>query len=84
MKAGPGPEALEGAGGWVGTITLKVRRRASAGQSRMQRGESRLQRRSVRESGTITLKRARHRRRLCPVGPHIQKRLLIAPPFIVG
>ena len=38
------------------TITLKVRRRASAGHSRVQRGESGLRRRSVRESGTITLK----------------------------
>ena len=38
------------------TITLKVRRRASAGHSRVQGGESRLRRRSVRESGTITLK----------------------------
>ena len=35
------------------TITLKVRRRASAGHSRVQRGESGLRRRSVRESGTI-------------------------------
>ena len=67
-----------------GTITLKVRRRASAGHSRVQGGESGLRRRSARESGTITLKEARHRRRLCPVGPHIQQRLLIAPPFIVG
>ena len=66
------------------TITLKVRRSASAGHSRVQRGESGLRRRSVRESGTITLKGARHPRRLCPVGPHIQQRLLIAPPFIVG
>ena len=32
----------------------------------------------------LFLKGARHRRRLCPVGPHIQQRLLIAPPFIVG
>ena len=31
----------------------------------------------------LFLKGARHRRRLCPVGPHIQQRLLIAPPFIV-
>ena len=38
------------------TITLKVRRRASAGHSRVQRGESGLRRLSVRESGTITLK----------------------------
>ena len=38
------------------TITLKVRRRASAGHSRVQRGESGLRRRSVRESGAITLK----------------------------
>ena len=36
-----------------GTITLKVRRRASAGHSRVQGGESGLRRRSVRESGTI-------------------------------
>ena len=35
------------------TITLKVRRRASAGHSRVQRGESGLRRRSVHESGTI-------------------------------
>ena len=35
------------------TITLKVRRRASAGHSRVQRGESGLRQRSVRESGTI-------------------------------
>ena len=33
-----------------------MRRRASAGQSRVQRGESGLRRRSVREPGTITLK----------------------------
>ena len=124
------------------TITLKVRRRASAGHSRVQGGESGLLRRcSVRESRTITLrsrgrssvmggevtipdafclplfwrlrseprrrrkrifsfhisniepsascvansglgreklflKGARHRRRLCPVEPHIQQRLL--------
>ena len=38
------------------TITLKVRRRASAGHSRVQRSESGLRQRSVRESGTITLK----------------------------
>ena len=38
------------------TITLKVRRRASAGHSRVQGGESGLRRRSVRESATITLK----------------------------
>ena len=30
------------------------------------------------------LKGARHHRRLCPVEPHIQQRLLKAPPFIVG
>ena len=36
-----------------GTITLKVRRRASAGHSRVQGSESGLRRRSVRESGTI-------------------------------
>ena len=66
-----------------GTNTLKVRRRASAGHSRVQEGESGLRQRSVRESGTI-FKGKRHRRRLCPVGPHIQQRLLIAPPSIVG
>ena len=38
------------------TITLKLRRRASAGRSRVQGDESGLRRRSVRESGTITLK----------------------------
>ena len=39
------------------TITLKVRRRASAGHSRVQGGESGLLRRcSVRESRTITLR----------------------------
>ena len=38
------------------TITLKVRRRVSAGHSRAQGGESGLRRRCVRESGTITLK----------------------------
>ena len=32
----------------------------------------------------LFLKGARHRRRLCPVEPHIQQRLLISPPFIVG
>ena len=68
VEARPGPWALEGAGGVSRdcgdvcsvresrTITLKVRRRASAGHSRVQRGESGLRRRSVRESGTITLK----------------------------
>ena len=35
-------------------------------------------------SPDLFLKGARHRRRLCPVGPHIQQRLLIAPPSIVG
>ena len=38
------------------TITLKVRRRASAGHSRVQGGESGLRRCSVRESGSIILK----------------------------
>ena len=38
------------------TITLKVRRRASAGHSKVQGGESGLRRRSVCEFGTITLK----------------------------
>ena len=32
----------------------------------------------------LFLKGARLRRRLCPVEPHIQQRLLKAPPFIVG
>ena len=36
----------------------------------------------IEEAETI-LKGTRHRRRLCPVEPHIQQRLLKAPPFIV-
>ena len=36
------------------------------------------------EEGELFFKGARHRRRLCPVEPHIQQRLLKAPPFIVG
>ena len=86
--------ALEGAGGEsglrrrsvcrAGTITWKVRRRASAGHSRVQGGESGLRLRSVRESGTIFKGGKAPPEAVSGRGPHIQQRLLIAPPSIVG